>query len=178
LPTLSRTDPDQNGDGTGRLTLRFVRFARALFRRDTFEKKEANVAEIPNEAVHLVQDDPSKRRVTVESEIGEELPKISVDPIQVHEVLINLITNAMEAMEGNLRQLRLIMRAADDRRESLIQVIENGPGVDDPENICEPFISTKNGTGIGLAVSRSIVKLTRNNGARFILKLSLTMRAQ
>jgi C4-dicarboxylate-specific signal transduction histidine kinase len=75
---------------------------RALFRRDTFEQKEVDVAEILNEAVRLVQEDPGKRRVAVESQIGDELPKISVDPIQVQEVLTNLITNAMEAMEAIL----------------------------------------------------------------------------
>jgi signal transduction histidine kinase len=61
---------------------------RALFRRDTFEKKEASLFEILNEAVRLVQEDLTKRHVTVEAEIREELPKISVDPIQVQEVLI------------------------------------------------------------------------------------------
>jgi PAS domain S-box-containing protein len=161
---------------------------RALFKRDTFEQKEANVAEILNEAVRLIQEDPTKRRVTVESEIEEELPKICVDPIQVQEVLINLITNAMEAMEGNPREPRLIVRAAADRRELSIQVIDNGPGVDDPENIFEPFISTKkNGMGIGLAVSRSIVEAhegqlwAENNpdfGARFTLRLPLVKRGQ
>ncbi len=82
-----------------------------------------------------------------------------MDPIQVQAVLINLITNAIEAMEGSPRDPRLIIRAAADRREMSIQVIDNGPGVDDPENIFEPFISTKKkGMGIGLAVSRSIVE--------------------
>lgn len=172
-------------DGRGADTT--MQHIRALFRRDTFEKKEANVAEILNEAVRLVQEDSSKRRVTVESEIGEELPKISVDPIQVQEVLINLITNAMEAMEGGPREPRLIIRATADRREMLIQVIDNGPGVDDPENIFEPFISTKTkGMGIGLAVSRSIIEAhegqlwAENNpdfGARFALRLPLAKRA-
>jgi signal transduction histidine kinase len=137
---------------------------------------------------HWLQEDPSKRRVTVESEIGEELPRISVDPIQVQEVLINLITDAIEAMEGSARDPRLIIRAAADRREMSIQVIDNGPGLDDPENIFEPFISTKKkGMGIGLAVSRSIVEAhegqlwAENNpdfGARFTLKLPLAKRAQ
>jgi PAS domain S-box-containing protein len=160
---------------------------RALFRRDTFEKKEASISEILGEAVRLVQEDPSKRHVMIESEIGEELPRISVDPIQVQEVLINLITNAIEAMESSARAPRLIIRAAIDRREMSIQVIDNGPGVDDPENIFEPFISTKKkGMGIGLAVSRSIVEAhegqlwAENNpdfGARFTLRLPLAKDA-
>ena len=156
---------------------------RALFRRDTFERKEASISEVLGESVRLVQEDSSKRHVAIESEIGEELPKISVDPIQVQEVLINLITNAIEAMEGSARDPRLIIRATADRRQMLIQVIDNGPGLDDPENIFEPFISTKKkGMGIGLAVSRSIVEAhggqlwAENNpdfGARFTLKLPL-----
>jgi PAS domain S-box-containing protein len=156
---------------------------RALFRRDTFEKKEAGLSEILNEAVRLVQEDPTKRRITVESEIGKELPKISVDPIQVQEVLINPITNAMEAMEGSPRNPRLTIRATADQREMSIQVIDNGSGVNDPEKIFEPFFSTKKeGMGIGLAVSRSIVEAhggqlwAENNldfGARFTLKLPL-----
>jgi signal transduction histidine kinase len=160
---------------------------RALFRRDTFEKKEANISEILSEAVRLVQEDPSKRHITVESEIGEDLPRISVDPIQVQQVLINLIANAIEAMEGSPRDPRLVIRVTANGQEMLIQVIDNGPGVDDPENIFEPFISTKKkGMGIGLAVSRSIVEAhqgqlwAENNadfGAQFTLKLPLAKRA-
>jgi len=160
---------------------------RALFRRDTFEKKEAWISEILGEAVRLVQEDPTKRRVTVESEIGEQLPKISVDPIQIQEVLINLIANAIDAMEGSPRDPRLVIRATVDRREMSIQLIDNGLGVDDPEKIFEPFFSTKKeGMGIGLAVSRSIVEAhegqlwAENNsdfGARFTLKLPLAKNA-
>jgi PAS domain S-box-containing protein len=159
---------------------------RALFRRDTFEKREAGISEILGEAVRLVQEDSSKRHVTIESEIREELPKISVDPIQVQEVLINLITNAIEAMEGCARDPRLIIRATADRRDMSIQVIDNGLGLDDPEKIFEPFISTKKkGMGIGLTVSRSIVEAhegelwAENNpdfGARFTLKLPLAKK--
>jgi C4-dicarboxylate-specific signal transduction histidine kinase len=110
-----------------------------------------------------------------------------VEPIQVQAVLINLITNAMEAMEGSPRDPRLIIRATADRLEMSIQVIDNGPGVDDPEKIFEPFISTKKeGMGIGLAVSRSIVEAhegqlwAENNpdfGARFTIRLPLAKNA-
>ena len=105
----------------------------------------------------------------------------------MQEVLINLITNAMEAMEGSLRDPRLIIRAMADRREMSIQVIDNGPGVDDPAKLFEPFFSTKKeGMGIGLAVSRSIVEAqegqlwAENNpdfGARFALRLPLAKNA-
>jgi C4-dicarboxylate-specific signal transduction histidine kinase len=70
-----------------------------------------------------------------------------VDPIQVQEVLINLITNAMEAMEGSPRDPRLIIRATADRCEMSIQVIDNSSGVDDPEKIFEPFFQPRKGHG-------------------------------
>ena len=156
---------------------------RALFMRDAVEKKEASISEILGEAVRLVQEDPSKGYVTIQFELGEDLPRIWVDPIQVQQVLINLITNAIEAMEGCSRDPQLLIRAAVDRREMSIQIVDNGSGLDDLENIFEPFISTKKkGMGIGLAVSRSIVEAhegqlwAENNpdfGARFTLKLSL-----
>ena len=125
--------------------------------------------------------------MTIESRVVEDLPRISVDPIQLQEVLINLITNAIEAMEGSPRDPRLIIHAEAGRQELSIQVIDTGPGVDDPENIFEPSISTKKkGMGIGLAVSRSIVEAhegqlwAENNsdfGARFTLKLPLAQHA-
>src|SRR5258708_1232484 len=77
----------------------------------------------------------------------------------------------MKAVEGDPRESRLIIRAAADRRELSIHVMDTGPGVDEPETIPAPFISTKkNGMGIGLAVSRSIVEAHEGNyGQKIIL---------
>jgi signal transduction histidine kinase len=75
-------------------------------------------------------------------------------------VFINLISNAMEALEGSQVSPHITVRAsAADQNQMLIQVIDNGPGVADQEGIFDAFVTTKaNGMGIGLAVSRSIVE--------------------
>ena len=77
----------------------------------------------------------------------------------MQQVFINLIVNAIEALEG-LKIVPLVMlRAMTDRNGVLVQVIDNGPGVDDPDRIFDAFVTTKErGMGVGLAVSRTIVE--------------------
>jgi signal transduction histidine kinase len=74
--------------------------------------------------------------------------------------LINLISNGTEAMESNARPPCLVIRATlVNECELLIEVIDNGPGLKDTQNIFDAFITTKEkGMGIGLAVSRSIIQ--------------------
>jgi PAS domain S-box-containing protein len=162
---------------------------RALFRRESFQRKETSVPEMISEAVRLVLEDHNKRGVPVQCIFEESLPLVSVDPILIQEVFINLISNAIEAMESNPRKSHVTIKAAiSDDKEMAIEVIDNGPGVDDAENIFDAFVTTKEkGMGIGLAVSRSIVEAhegqlwAENNsdfGAKFTLKLPLPKTAR
>jgi Histidine kinase-, DNA gyrase B-, and HSP90-like ATPase len=93
--------------------------------------------------------------------------------------------NAIEAMEGRqMPPLVRLLAAATNSNEMLIQVIDNGPGVDDPERIFDAFMTTKEkGMGIGLAVSRSIIEVhggrlwvgnNREGGATFNVALPLS----
>lgn len=133
---------------------------RALFKRESFEKKDTSVPEMIGEAVRLVQEDANKRRVPVHCIFEEDLPPVFVDAILIQEVFINLISNAIEAMENIRRDPKVIIRAAiSDDKEVAIQVIDNGPGIGDSEKIFDAFVTTKEkGMGIGLAVSRSIAE--------------------
>jgi PAS domain S-box-containing protein len=133
---------------------------RALFKQESFVKKNVKMPDILNEVVRIVQEDPKKRAVPVECHFEESLPAVPVDQIQVQQVFINLIVNAIEALEGQQVAPLVTLRAAvTDSDRMLIQVIDNGPGVDDPERIFDAFMTTKEkGMGIGLAVSRSIVE--------------------
>jgi PAS domain S-box-containing protein len=158
---------------------------RALFKREAFNKKETSIPEIMAEAVRLVQEDPNKREVQIDRDFDENLPNVSIDPIQIQQVFINLISNAIEATEvSRPTSLVKVQAAVTDQNEVLIQVIDNGPGAGDPERIFEPFLTTKEkGMGIGLAVSRSIVEAhdgriwAENNpggGATFCVVLPLS----
>jgi len=133
---------------------------RALFKQESFVKKDVKIPDILNEVVRIVQEDPKKRAVPVECRLEESLPAVPVDQIQIQQVFINLIVNAIEALEGQQGPPQVTLQAAvTDSDRMLIQVIDNGPGVHDSERIFDAFMTTKEkGMGIGLAVSRSIVE--------------------
>ena len=158
---------------------------RALFKLESFEKTEANIPDLIREAVRLVHEDPKKRAVLIDWDFDGDLPTVSVDLIQIQQAFCNLISNAIEAMDGSRTHPLLKVRAVvTDQNEMLIQVIDNGPGVDNTETIFDAFVTTKDkGMGIGLAVSRSIVEVhggrlwAENNpggGATFNMALPLS----
>jgi hypothetical protein len=133
---------------------------RALFKHEPYEKNEENVLDIVRESVRFVHEDPNKREVTIDWSIEVDLPPICVDRIQMQQVFLNLISNAIEAMEGSLTSAEIKLRAFAAKDQGvIIQVIDNGPGLQDFERIFDAFMTTKEkGMGIGLAVSRSIVE--------------------
>jgi C4-dicarboxylate-specific signal transduction histidine kinase len=132
---------------------------RALFKQESFNKKDVNIPDILREVVRIVQEDPKKRDVPIECHFEESPPAVLVDQIQIQQVFINLIVNAIEALEGQQVAPLVVLRAVTDSNGMLIQVIDNGPGVDDPDRIFDAFMTTKEkGMGIGLAVSRTIVE--------------------
>jgi C4-dicarboxylate-specific signal transduction histidine kinase len=157
---------------------------RALFKQESFDKKEVNCPDIIREVVRIVQEDPNKRDVPIECHFEESLPSVHVDQIQIQQVFINLIVNAIEALEGQQVAPLVVLRAATDSNGVLIQVIDNGPGVEDPDRIFDAFMTTKEkGMGIGLAVSRSTVEThggrlwaenNKTGGATFNVALPLS----
>jgi signal transduction histidine kinase len=160
---------------------------RALFKQESFEKKDVNIPDILREVVRIVKEDPRKREVSVECHF-DALPAVFVDQIQIQQVFINLIVNAIEAMESaNVAPIVRLQTSIADLNEVLIEVTDNGPGVADPEQIFDAFMTTKEkGMGIGLAVSRSIIDAhggriwCENNpggGARFSVTIPISSSA-
>jgi signal transduction histidine kinase len=122
--------------------------------------------------------------VALRVEIPGELPPLVVDPVQVGQIVLNLLTNAMQAMAA--RGGTLTVRGGWNGTCVQLEVIDTGPGIL-PENIdriFEPFFTTKaRGIGLGLAVSRALarannceitVKPTEGGGTTFTLLFSTT----
>ncbi|MFM0629062.1 PAS domain-containing sensor histidine kinase [Paraburkholderia xenovorans] len=133
---------------------------RALFKRQTFQKRERNVKDMVLEAVRLLREDETRRCADIEFDLPDGLPPVFVDQIQIQQVLLNLITNGIEATENSGRTPRILIAASPvDDRSVLLEVIDNGSGIVDDDSIFDAFVTTKcKGMGIGLAVSRSIIE--------------------
>ena len=133
---------------------------RALFKSEPYEKSDENVLDIIRESIRFVHEGPNKREVRIAWSIEDGLPLICVDRIQTQQVFINLISNAIEATDGSANTAKVLLRAfATQEHEIIVQVVDNGTGLEDTERIFDAFMTTKEkGMGIGLAVSRSIVE--------------------
>jgi C4-dicarboxylate-specific signal transduction histidine kinase len=130
-----------------------------LTKQESFDKTNVNIPEVLREVVRVVQEDPKKEHVPIELHFDESLPAVYLDKTQIQQVFINLIVNAIEALGGREVAPLVKVRVTTDRHGILVQVIDNGPGVYDPERIFDAFVTTKvKGMGIGLAVSRTIVE--------------------
>jgi hypothetical protein len=133
---------------------------RALFRSEPYEESDENVLDIIRESLRFIHEDPNKHEVQIDWSIEGSLPPICVDRIQTQQVFINLISNAIEATDGSANKAKILLRAfVKQEDEVIVQVIDNGTGIEDTEKIFDAFVTTKEkGMGIGLTVSRSIVE--------------------
>jgi PAS domain S-box-containing protein len=133
---------------------------RALFKSEPYKKSNENVLDIIRESIRFVHEDPKKREVQIDWSIEGSLPPIYVDHIQTQQVFINLISNAIEATDGSANTARILLRAfVTQEHEVIVQIIDNGTGLEDTEKIFDAFMTTKEkGMGVGLTVSRSIVE--------------------
>jgi PAS domain S-box-containing protein len=169
----------------GRAADASMRNIRALFERQSFVKAPLNIVELIHEAVGLFKEDATRRSSAIECHYEESDLPVLVDRLQIHQVLVNLIKNAIEAMEGTARppMMRIHVRKTADGLV-LAEFIDNGPGIPgtDPDRVFDAFFTTKaNGMGIGLAISRSIVeahdgKLWAENNPDGGAKFSLLLR--
>ena len=135
---------------------------RALFERGEAKSEPLVLAMLVRDVVHMLRSELISRNVRLTLELDATLPAVHGDPVQLQQVLLNLIYNACEAMANSERWRRwLVIRATTTpTREVAISVIDGGPGIapDRVEKIFEPFVSSKPlGIGLGLVISRSIV---------------------
>lgn len=143
---------------------------RDLFGATDQRRVPINVNEMILSALDVLQDDLTEHHVATRTELMREPPLIVGHRGQLQEVLLNLIRNAIEAMDGTkvgVRELRL-STASRDHDGAVISVMDTGPGID-PEklsSIFDAFVTTKpRGMGLGLAICRMIVE---RHGGRLV----------
>jgi PAS domain S-box-containing protein len=134
---------------------------RARFSQIDKTRSEVDVTEVITEVCRLMADELAIKNIKVETDFDRSLPQLLIDPIQMEQVLINLIRNAIDALETIVDGTRLIrLRTVFDGDNTIrVEVRDVGPGMKEPERSFEPFFTTKeNGMGMGLAVCRSIIE--------------------
>lgn len=132
---------------------------RALFKRSVQPQSCSTLEPVIAEVRGLVADLAAKNRVDIETRIDGNLPPIALDRIQIQQVLMNLMRNAVEAMEASAGARRLSVHASGNGGLVQVEVADTGHGIKDRDRIFDAFFTTKEyGMGMGLAISRTIVE--------------------
>lgn len=132
---------------------------RALFKQTVEPRHRASIGQLIADVGRLLADQSHQTRVSVTVDAAPDLPDIPFDVIQVEQVLVNLMRNAIEAMDGWTAEPRLGVRAVREGDTVRVEVSDNGPGLLNSEKVFDAFFTTKqSGMGMGLAISRSIVE--------------------
>jgi signal transduction histidine kinase len=109
-----------------------------------------------------------ERRVELQLDLPPDLPDLRVDPMQLEQALLELVTNALDAMPegGRLRLGAHAMNGGPEGNEVVMEISDTGPGIPAQllPSVCEPFFTTRQeGTGLGLAIAKRYVE---QNGGR------------
>jgi PAS domain S-box-containing protein len=135
---------------------------RGLLEKKSPQRTELDINDIIQEAIALLHKELKRNGIRLHIELTSNLPRVQGDPVQVQQVLINLIMNAVEAMRPSTqRSRRLWIRSAKSTDGVLVQVQNSGPGIEPgvAAHIFEPFFTTKpEGIGMGLSISNSIIE--------------------
>jgi two-component system, LuxR family, sensor kinase FixL len=140
-----------------------IRRLRALFRKEHADRREIDVNALIKDVVDLLRNDFQRKRIAIRCVFDTTLPTIPGDPVQLQQVMLNLLVNACEAIAATGENAREIAIEISERAPGVVAVAvrETGIGVKDGEleRIFEHFVTSKpNGLGMGLAISRSIIR--------------------
>jgi two-component system sensor kinase FixL len=169
LLTAPMTEPELLHEGITEVVQQAERAGDVLDRLREFVRGGENrralseVGPLIDAAVSLIRMEAMQQQVEIEARIDPGLPAVLADRVQIEQVLLNLLRNAMDAMEAvNSKPRSVIVEARRNNKHAIeISVADSGPGVaaEVEDTIFEPFITTKPlGMGMGLSISRAIVE--------------------
>ncbi len=140
--------------------LHFVQNYRSLINIPSLNLQKEQLTDILEQQVHFWQAEFVKESIQFDLKIEGTIPPITIDRALIIQVLINLIKNALEALK-EIDNKQLIIRGFQNKDHVFIQIIDNGPGIEDElkDKIFIPFFTSKEkGSGIGLSLSQQIVQ--------------------
>jgi C4-dicarboxylate-specific signal transduction histidine kinase len=134
---------------------------RLLFKKGTPQRELLDVNELIREMIVLLRGEVARNSISVRTELAADLPQVMADRVQLQQVMMNLISNSIDAMKDvkGSRELAIKSRRAETE-QLMVSVSDTGVGLPPQQanQIFEAFFTTKvHGTGMGLSISRSIV---------------------
>jgi signal transduction histidine kinase len=140
-----------------------IRSLRSMMKREEREKESFSINEMVREVVSLFNSEAVLRNVIIETDFAESLPPLLADKIQLEQVVLNLMMNAVEAMDHEAPESRKIFLKTHLTDHGAIQVAirDWGPGIEEEnlDRVFQPFFTTKGaGLGMGLSFSLSIIE--------------------
>jgi PAS domain S-box-containing protein len=143
------------GDVIGRI--------RALIKKAPPRHDQLDINEAILEVIEVTRSELLRNGVSLRTELAKGLPVIRGDRIQLQQVVLNLIMNAVEAMSDSKGSRDLLISTAEDRSHGVLATVrDSGPGLDPEslERLFDPFYTTKpGGMGMGLSICRSIIEV-------------------
>jgi two-component system sensor kinase FixL len=144
-----------------------IRGIRGMVRKNKEIREPVDLNEVISRVLRIVHSDAFGRNCSVVTQPNPELPKVEADPVQLQQVLLNLLVNALDAMNETVAAKRKVIIRTEPVSKGRVQVSVRDFGVglppEAPEQIFERFFSTKrDGLGMGLTIARSII--TSHNG--------------
>jgi len=161
---------------------------RSFYKKDTPPEREmVDIKDIIREMTVLLRNEAIRYSITTDSELDGDMPNILTDRVQLQQVFMNLMLNAIEAMKDTGGELRIKSRL-NPEGQLLISISDTGVGLpaENTERIFDAFHTTKpQGTGMGLAITRSIVEshggrvwATPNEGSGATFHFTLPVEAE
>lgn len=165
----NKPDPEQlrealtNISSDGRKTIEIIARIRALAKTSPPQKVALNLSELVSEVLSLVAYEAQREQISLQTELEDDLPTVLGDRVQLQQVLLNLVMNGMEAMNG-IKQRSMELTVKVDRGDHggvVVAVTDRGTGIKPHEldRVFKAFHTTKSASlGMGLTICRSIIE--------------------
>jgi signal transduction histidine kinase/CheY-like chemotaxis protein len=172
----------------GRRVAALVRHLLKTSHRDTGERSIVDLNDVVRDAVEVRRHDLAGAGVQLILDLYPEAVPVLGSELELHQVVLNIINNAADAMKDGARRPRLAVTTAVALGRAIVVISDNGPGMQNPKQVFDHFYTTKpvgQGTGLGLSICYATVeqhggRITAENalegGARFTIELPLEPR--